>query len=111
MMSIIPIIAEVLDKEPSIITIGALLGSIALIGLLCSYWRWWLAPSFLIAALILGVALFEEFSSVGLLRSSESPSYVTQFYLAVALVIVLPVLGAVLSVRRTRRTSGMLGAK
>ncbi len=112
MMVIIPIIAEVLDKEPSIITIWALFGSIALIGfLLCCYWRWWPAPGFLIAALILGIVHFEEFSSVGLLTSSESPSYVAQFYLSVALAIVLPVIGAAINVRRTRHRSGMLGAK
>lgn len=111
MITIIPIIAEALDKEPSVLTICALFGSIALVGLLCSYWRWWLAPGFLIAALILGVALFEEFSSVGLLTSGESPSYVAQFYLAFAFAIVLPVLGAAINVRRTRHPSGPLGAK
>ena len=111
MMATIPIIAEVLDKEPSIMTIWALFGSIALIGFLCSYSRWWIAPGFLIVALILGLVLYEEFSSVALLTSSESPSYVTQFYLAVALAIVLPTLGAVLNFRRTRRPAGTLRPK
>ena len=112
MIAIIPIIAEVLDKQPSIITIWALFGSIALIGfLLCCYWRWWPAPGFLFAALILGIVHFEEFSSVELLTSRESPSYVAQFYLAVALAIGLPVLGAAINVRRNRHASGVPGAK
>ncbi|HTG18330.1 MAG TPA: hypothetical protein VK747_24015 [Blastocatellia bacterium] len=101
-MSTIPIIAEVLVKEPSIITIWVLFGSIALIGFgLCCYWRWWPAPGFLIVAMLLGLALFDEFSSVGLLTSGESPSYVAQFYVAVACAVLLPVIGAMINFSRT----------
>lgn len=104
MVHAIPIIAEVLDKEPSIISIWLLFGSIALIGfVLCRYWRWWPAPGFLIVAVILGYVFFEEFSSVGLLTSSESPSYVAQFYGAVASAVLLPLIGATINFARDRQ--------
>jgi hypothetical protein len=102
-MPVIPIIAEVLDKEPPIAEIWIVFGSIALIGLvLCCYWRWWLAPGFLIVALIPAYLSFEEFSSVGLLSSTESPSYVAQFYVAVAAAIVLPIVGATINFKKAR---------
>ena len=105
MLSQIPIIAEVLDKEPSIITNWALCGSIAVVGfMLCRYWRWWLAPGVLLFAVTVALADFEEFSSAGLLTSSESPSYAAHFYLAIACSALLPVVGAVISFRRSRHS-------
>ena len=102
-MSTIPIIAEVLDKEPSITQIWLVFGSIALIGfVLCRYWRWRLAFGLPIVALLLALILFEEFSRVGLLTSSESPSYVVQFYIAVAAAVVFPIVGAIINFRKTR---------
>lgn len=98
MMFTSPIIAEVLDKEPSVASNWVLFGSMALIGfLVCRYWKWWLAPVFLAASLILGLIYLEEFSSVGLLRSSESPSYVAQFHVAAALAVLLPIIGAIIN--------------
>ncbi|HLF84395.1 MAG TPA: hypothetical protein VI837_09495 [Blastocatellia bacterium] len=102
-MSTIPIIAEVLDKEPSITAIWLLYGSIAFVGfLLCRYWRWWLATILPIVALIPALLLFEEFSSVGLLTSSESASYPVQFYIVVAAAVVFPIVGAIINFRKTR---------
>jgi len=104
-MSIIPIIAEVLDKEPSITMIWLFYGLIAFVGfVLCRFWRWWLATILPIAALIPALLLFEEFSSVGLLTSTESQSYVVQFYIAVAAAVVFPIVGAIIHFRKTRAT-------
>lgn len=105
MLYVLPIIAEVLDKEDSIVTVWALFGSIGIIGfLLGGYRRWWWASGvFSIVALILGGVYYEEFSSVGLLSSGESPSYVAQFYVAAASGALLPIIGAVIGAARKRR--------
>src|SRR4030095_3962055 len=101
-MSTVPIIAEVLDKEPSIFQIWLVFGCLALTGFVLSrYCRWWLAALFPLVVFIPALLLFEECSSVGLL-SSESTSYVVQFYLAVAAAVVIPVLGAIINFRKTR---------
>jgi len=102
-MSTVPIIAEVLDKEPSIFQIWLVFGCLALTGFMLSrYWRWWLATIFPIVVLIPALFLFEEFSSVGLLSTSESSSYVVQFYIAIAAALVIPIVGAVINFRKTR---------
>lgn len=101
---VIPIIAEVLDKEPAILSLWLFFGSISLIGYAaCRYWRWWLAFGFLIFALIPALLLLEEFSTVGLLTSTESPFYVVQFYIVVVVAVAFPIVGAIINSRIARR--------
>lgn len=97
-MSAIPVIAEVLDKEPSIAVIWGVFGSMALIGyVLCRYWQWKVGNGLPIIAVLLALILVEEFSSVKILTSGESSSYAVKFYIAVAAAVAAPFVGTIIS--------------
>jgi hypothetical protein len=102
MFKIVPIIAEVLDKEPSIATVWEFFGLVGLIGFSVCRFRWWLVALVLPVAVISILVLLEEFSSVNLLPLGESPSYMLQCYAAMTGALVLPAIGAIINLKKRR---------
>ena len=99
----IPIVAEVLDKEPSIASVWAFFLAVALIGyLVCRYCPWLIALVFPIALISAGIFATELFDPyIGPAIAAESKAYVIQCWVAMGLAIVLPWIGAVTKWRKT----------
>jgi CHASE2 domain-containing sensor protein len=98
----IPIIAEVLDKEPSITSVWAFFLAVALIGyLVCWYLPWLIALVFPVALISAGIFASELFDPyVGPAIAAESKAYVIQCYVAMGLAVIMPWIGAVAKWRR-----------
>ena len=97
------VIAEVLDKEPSIASVWAFFLAVALIGyLVCRYRPWLIAlvfPVVLISAGILATELFDPY--IGPAIAAESKAYVIQYSVAIGLAVVMPWIGALAKWRKT----------
>jgi hypothetical protein len=95
---------EVMDKEPSLITLWITSIFLGVGGLALSRYRWWLAASLLVIALTMGLAQVMELRDpfVGPQIISEAGrGYVIQSYIAVVISILLPLLGLIMKWRRS----------
>ena len=86
-MSACYLFLEMLDKEPSLLSLWSVFGMVAILGFYACRFRFWLSPLPLLLSVGLFLASLEEFHSVNLITSmqsftsGESPAYVVQFFL------------------------------
>lgn len=101
-MKWIPILLEVLDKEPDILTIWAIFFIIGLIGFSVSYFRWQFVVLAILTPIVPAFLLLSEFYESDIYSSiwAEEPTYFPQIYLAIASSFLLPIAGAILNLRK-----------
>jgi len=97
--------AEVMDKEPSLVEnwVWSIAGG--LLAIAAWRWRWWLGLALTSIALFGFVPVYAELQdpSVGpAIRREAGERYVTHFYLALTLAVVLHATGVYLGFRRQR---------
>ena len=97
-------ILEVMDKEPSLLQIWTLCLVVGVGGFLLSRFRYWLILIVLPVALILAWGqlseLHDPFIGPDILREAGY-SYVAQSYVAMAIAVILPSVGALLRWKRS----------
>ena|SRR5688572_18832266 len=96
---------EVMDKEPAITELWAIFGVVSLGGFILAYWKW---PFVILSALVdtvLTWAYLAEFHDPDINPAiwKEDPAYLPQFYLMVGAALILPVVGALLRLRKSDR--------
>jgi hypothetical protein len=112
-MSFLPLLLlEVMDKESPLWFVLVLFGGLGILGLLLSRKRPILAAPIMVLAMIAGVRQLIELNDpyVGSsIRSEAGLSYVILSYAAMAVALILPLLGAFLGRRARARVSGPRG--
>ncbi len=99
-------VAEVMDKEPTILVVWVSAFLIALLGVAAAALRWWAGLIFTAVAVMLSIAILLEIHDpyVGpAIRREAGSGYVVQVY-AAATAIVSPLLAAIVSKRRSMTT-------
>jgi len=100
-------VAEVMDKEPTILVVWVSAFLLAVLGVAAAALRWWAGLIFTAVAVMLSIAILLEIHDpyVGpAIRREAGSGYVVQVYAAAATAIVSPLLAAILSKRHSMTT-------
>jgi hypothetical protein len=93
---------EVMDKEPTILSVWSVFLFFGLLGFFLSLVRSYLSIIGLVGTVLFAFGLTMEFldPSIGKYIWAEDPNYIPQAYTAMALGLILPVLGTIYKLRK-----------
>ena len=105
MLPILPLLLEVMDKEPGALALWASALVWGGLGFFAGRWRWWAATPFIVWGVLSGLAVATELRDpfVGpAMRAEAGPLYVWHAGLSTVIFVALPTIGALVGRRRSR---------
>jgi hypothetical protein len=96
---------EVMDKNPPISFFWGVFLVFGLLGASLAYWKWPFALIFVLLTVVFFWFNVTEFHDWQIYPHiwREAPLYLPQFYVAATLSILLPILGAIMGIRRSKQ--------